>query len=310
MTLFWISAATVALMRGASIEPISMTAFSASFSAATSRYFVLSKGRNVARYASTFTGVRNVNSGAFFDLFTRSLHGALHELQRDEPKCLFGLRSPKLAHTSAYRMALPTSAQNAYTGASPSFVYNAATKVTGTGVDVHTTTPLAMHQGLTVDVAFGKGAVSDPTAFDLIIPFRYNWPLAVLIIAFLITLWWLWWSREKAERQSREKIERIEVKAEKEPEKVKFAWDLASAKLEKYFDGNLRQVFWIFMVAIVVMLIVFYLYSGGFACDEESQAKHCVDCGHFRHHHRVYRRHIHGDLSLDDGPGNPVCGSS
>jgi hypothetical protein len=42
-----------------------------------------------------------------------------------------------------------------------------------------------MHQGLTVDVAFGKGSVRDPTAFSLLIPYRYNWPLAVLMIAFL-----------------------------------------------------------------------------------------------------------------------------
>ena len=93
-----------------------------------------------------------------------------------------------------------------------------------------------MHQGLTVDVAFGKGSVRNPTAFDVLYPLRYNWPLLVLMIAFLIMLWRLWWTRAKAERQSKEKIERIEGKADKEPEKVKFARELASAKLERYFD--------------------------------------------------------------------------
>jgi len=58
-------------------------------------------------------------------------------------------------------------------------------------------------------------------------------------------------------QEARERIERIEVKAEKEPEKVKFAWELASAKLEAYFDRNLSQVFAIFMVAIFVMLVGF-----------------------------------------------------
>jgi hypothetical protein len=58
-------------------------------------------------------------------------------------------------------------------------------------------------------------------------------------------------------QEARERIERIEVKAEKEPEKVKFAWELASAKLEAYFDRNLSQVFAIFTVAIFVMLVGF-----------------------------------------------------
>ena len=61
----------------------------------------------------------------------------------------------------------------------------------------------------------------------------------------------------RAAREARIRIERIEVKAEKEPEKVKFAWELASAKLEAYFDRNLMQVFLIFVVAIVAMLVGF-----------------------------------------------------
>jgi len=56
---------------------------------------------------------------------------------------------------------------------------------------------------------------------------------------------------------ARERIERIEVKAEKEPEKAKFAWELASAKLEAYFDRNLTQVLLIFVVAIFAMLVGF-----------------------------------------------------
>jgi hypothetical protein len=58
-------------------------------------------------------------------------------------------------------------------------------------------------------------------------------------------------------QHARERIERIEVKAEKEPGKVKFAWELASAKLEAYFDGNLMQVLLVFVVAIFVMLVGF-----------------------------------------------------
>jgi hypothetical protein len=61
----------------------------------------------------------------------------------------------------------------------------------------------------------------------------------------------------QAVQESKKRIERIEVKAEREPEKAKFAWELASAKLEAYFDRNLAQVFMIFAVAIFVMLVGF-----------------------------------------------------
>ena len=124
-----------------------------------------------------------------------------------------------------------------------------------------------MHQGLLVDLAFDEGSVRDPTAFDLLYPFRYNWPLAVLIIAFLIMLWRLWWTRAKADRQSsalkKEKIEQIEKKTEQEPEKTKYAWDLARERLELYFDENLSQVRWIFGVATAVMVAGFALIMWG-----------------------------------------------
>jgi hypothetical protein len=63
-------------------------------------------------------------------------------------------------------------------------------------------------------------------------------------------------ARQERRRLERE-VEQIEVKAEKEPGKAKFAWDLARVKLEAYFDRNLMQVFMIFPVAIVVMLVGF-----------------------------------------------------
>jgi hypothetical protein len=58
-------------------------------------------------------------------------------------------------------------------------------------------------------------------------------------------------------KEARQRIEHIEVKAEKEPQKAKFAWELASAKLEAYFDRNLSQVYSIFVVAILAMMAGF-----------------------------------------------------
>jgi len=59
------------------------------------------------------------------------------------------------------------------------------------------------------------------------------------------------------EKQTERKVERIERKAEEEPEKTRFAWDLARTKLEAYFDRNLNQVKSIFWVSILVMMVGF-----------------------------------------------------
>ena len=59
------------------------------------------------------------------------------------------------------------------------------------------------------------------------------------------------------------KIEQIEVKVSQEPEKTRFAWDLARVKLEAYFDRNLSQVKMIFVVAVLVMFVGFVFVLWG-----------------------------------------------
>ena len=79
-----------------------------------------------------------------------------------------------------------------------------------------------------------------------------------LAIAALASMVWRSYQMAKdSGREAKKRIENIEVKIEKEPQKAKFAWELASAKLEAYFDRNLMQVFMIFVVAIFVMLVGF-----------------------------------------------------
>jgi Predicted membrane protein (DUF2207) C-terminal domain/Predicted membrane protein (DUF2207) N-terminal domain len=81
----------------------------------------------------------------------------------------------------------------AFTGAYQSRGSDAAVEVAGNGVDVHTTSPLAFHEGLTVAVAFDKGFVHEPTATEqTLLLFRSNWPLIFPVIAFFGMLW-LWW---------------------------------------------------------------------------------------------------------------------
>jgi uncharacterized membrane protein len=108
-----------------------------------------------------------------------------------------------IAEASAH-ITLPNSTSdirtNVFTGAYRSVGHNAVAEITGTGVDVHTTTPLAMHEGLTVAVAFDKGSVSEPTFFTRLGRLlRSNWPLGIPVIALPI-MFWRWWTRGRDPR--------------------------------------------------------------------------------------------------------------
>jgi uncharacterized membrane protein YgcG len=88
----------------------------------------------------------------------------------------------------------------AFTGAYRSTGHDAIIEISGTGVDVQTSDPLPLHEGLTVAVAFDKGAVREPSALDLL--FRYlrsNWPLFIPIAAFFAMFWW-WWTHGRDPR--------------------------------------------------------------------------------------------------------------
>jgi hypothetical protein len=89
---------------------------------------------------------------------------------------------------------------NAFTGAYRSAARDATAVVVGTGVDAVTSAPLAMHEGLTVAVAFDKGFVREPTAFSrLLQDLRSNWPLFLPIAAFFL-MFWMWWTRGRDPR--------------------------------------------------------------------------------------------------------------
>ncbi|MGB2678339.1 MAG: DUF2207 domain-containing protein [Candidatus Acidiferrum sp.] len=89
---------------------------------------------------------------------------------------------------------------NVFTGSFRSKGREAAAEVAGTGVDVTTTAPLGIHEGLTVAVAFDKGAVHEPTASDrLLLYLRSNWALFLPIAAFFL-MFWLWWTKGRDPR--------------------------------------------------------------------------------------------------------------
>lgn len=82
---------------------------------------------------------------------------------------------------------------NLFTGGYRSRGKDAEAQVVGNGVEVHTTAPLAYHEGLTIAVGFDKGFVHEPGFAERVSLFlRSNWPLVAPILAFF-GMFWLWW---------------------------------------------------------------------------------------------------------------------
>ena len=104
----------------------------------------------------------------------------------------------------------------------------------------------SMHINLTIVVVFGATSLTG--------------------LGLLIVTWVRYLNQgADAELQEREqlKIANLEQKLEQDPEKARFAWDLARIKLEAYFDRNLNQVRNIFYVAAFTMAVGFILILFG-----------------------------------------------
>jgi uncharacterized membrane protein YgcG len=101
-------------------------------------------------------------------------------------------------------ISLPVEAKNiranVFTGSYRSRAREAEAEVVGNSVEVHTTGSLAYHEGLTVAIAFDKGAVKAPTAAAKASLFlRSNWPLGLPLIVTAF-MFWLWWKKGRDPR--------------------------------------------------------------------------------------------------------------
>jgi uncharacterized membrane protein YgcG len=106
--------------------------------------------------------------------------------------------------SASARVTLPESASdirtNVFTGAYHSTARNAVAEVNGNTVDVKTTAPLGLREGLTIAIAFDKGAVREPTAFSrFLLYLRSNWALLLPIITFIV-MFYLWWTKGRDPR--------------------------------------------------------------------------------------------------------------
>src|SRR5262249_2051054 len=89
---------------------------------------------------------------------------------------------------------------NPFTGAYRSRAQDADVEIAGNTASVHTREPLGIHEGLTVAVAFDKGFVHEPTAFDNAVLFlRSNWPLILPVFTFF-AMFYIWWTKGRDPR--------------------------------------------------------------------------------------------------------------
>jgi uncharacterized membrane protein YgcG len=106
--------------------------------------------------------------------------------------------------SASAQITLPSSASdirtNVFTGAYHSTARNAVAVVNGNTIDVRTTEPLGLREGLTVAIAFDKGAVREPTALSTFFLYlRSNWPLGLPIVTFVV-MFYLWWTKGRDPR--------------------------------------------------------------------------------------------------------------
>jgi hypothetical protein len=93
-----------------------------------------------------------------------------------------------------------------------------------------------------------------PRFTTFVMPFVYGLLVLGLIAAtFYVTLRRVTVLRERTEK----KLADADRQMAANPERIKFAWDVARVKLEAYFDRNLIQVNLVFWVAVFVMAVGF-----------------------------------------------------
>lgn len=99
-----------------------------------------------------------------------------------------------------------------------------------------------------------------PRFVTLIAPFVY----AVLILGLVASTFF--WTRRRLRllrERTEHKLAEAAGRAEANPERVRFAWEVARVKLEAYFDRNLIQVNLVFWVAVFVMAVGFGFVLAG-----------------------------------------------
>jgi hypothetical protein len=91
------------------------------------------------------------------------------------------------------------------------------------------------------------------------------WFIVAVTIAFVLLQIYIQIRQLVAEKRNRDRVKRLEFEAQKQPQNVQPAWEVAQARLEDYFNRNLSHARWIFSIALVATIIGFVLLMTGAA---------------------------------------------
>ena len=110
--------------------------------------------------------------------------------------------------------------------------------------------------------------MGDKLALGLVVGCAIGFIFAGFVGFFSRRILWHWGRA----RDIGERIAIAESKAEAEPEKAKPAWDLARMTLEAYFNQNLSQINYIFLLSALVMIVGFGIIIWGISQAIQCQA--------------------------------------
>lgn len=91
----------------------------------------------------------------------------------------------------------------------------------------------------------------------------YYYIVGVISLFMFVILFLSYKEKEGKEKRRIEKIKQIEQESNKDPESSKYVWEIATLKLESYFDKNITQINSIYWISVSVILagIGVILYS-------------------------------------------------
>jgi len=83
----------------------------------------------------------------------------------------------------------------------------------------------------------------------------YYYIVIILSVIMLIILYESYRENTSREKRKIEKIKQIELKINDAPDSSKYVWEIATIKLESYFDKNISQINSIYWISVSVILI-------------------------------------------------------
>jgi hypothetical protein len=105
---------------------------------------------------------------------------------------------------------------------------------------------------------------SRPEFWTSVLPLLYG---GSIILTCAFGIFWIVDRLQNIQENTSTQLAQAQEKAENNPDKVKYAWEVARIKIQQYFDRNLVQVNLVFWAAILVVIVGFgFMIAAIFLC--------------------------------------------